>query len=367
MAGQAEAKVEMAPEESIAGALEAMSVRRCSTLTELWGLAVGDVRAAVSARFVVAPKLRVLEHHDLAPALIVYDPGLAVIGLVEFLDLGSAHLVTELTQHIDRAAYLRQLCLIEGERARKHALTVELVLVLRGGEALDYEDRVGTVLRRIARETGYFRVIGVNLLYEQPDGTYRESDVRRAFCWLLADTRKWLAGARESEPPRLSLKLVNYRLPGVRKYRFAAEAAFHVIHGSNGSGKTSLSESLELLATGTVERLQREPAYFPNVRYRPKGTAPGQPLSAARLALHSRSSGSSRGARAVVAEQPPSPDASDHRVLWRPETPPLLSADSFRLDQVLMDRLVRCDEVTRAALFLRAFFPEDRPLFDALA
>src|SRR5207248_1762649 len=44
----------------------------------------------------------------------------------------------------------------------------------------------------------------------------------------------------------------------------------------------------------------------------------------------------------------------------------MASAASFRLDQVLMDALVRGSEADRAVIFLKAFFPEDRPLFDKL-
>jgi len=58
----------------------------------------------------------------------------------------------------------------------------------------------------------------------------------------------------------------------------------------------------------------------------------------------------------------------DRKLTWNDAQSKLAlrSAASFRLDQPTMDTLVRNSDAERAALFLRAFFPADRPLFDNL-
>jgi len=120
-----------------------------------------------------------------------------------------------------------------------------------------------------------------------------------------------------------------------------------VIHGHNGTGKSSLAESIELVMTGTAERLKNKP-HLGQIIW------PGSKKPATQITLNY-----SDGRRAAVFKieegLAPSPLAGD------------MSGDSFRLDQTLMDRLARMDPARRAETFLSAYFPGQRPIFQEAA
>jgi len=65
------------------------------------------------------------------------------------------------------------------------------------------------------------------------------------------------AGAPETTFPGMpsELCLLHFRLRGLRRWRFAPNRMLHVVHGHNGSGKSSVVEALELITTGKVERI----------------------------------------------------------------------------------------------------------------
>ena len=227
---------------------------------------------AVSAAFAPAAKLRVQAHHDVEPAILVYDPCLGTIGLVEVIETDED--ADELESLIERAAYLRQLALLEAAQSRppRRALTVELVIVFTASCRAEGAQKAGAILRGIARDTGYLETIGVSLLQQGEDGTFTPSAVRSAFPWLLVETRRWYQSQKGSADgrSRWTLELDNYRQAGKRVYTMTDGACLHLVHGYNGTGKSSFTEALELLLTGRIDRLEaaRQAVYFPVVRYR---------------------------------------------------------------------------------------------------
>jgi hypothetical protein len=52
--------------------------------------------------------------------------------------------------------------------------------------------------------------------------------------------------------------LLNYRLPGVRRWELKSNRV-HLLSGANGTGKSSIAEALELVVTGSVERIKTDP------------------------------------------------------------------------------------------------------------
>ncbi len=383
--------------ERIAAGLEALGVRRFDSIDTLlaWEPDIATCASQVTAGLTIRPSIRIQEHHDITPALFVYDPFLGTIGLVEVLpedalcdsqveqnsraDASSTKTearpprVTEsIREFIDRAAYFRQLCLLQAERTETQAHSIELVIVFQRTHPLETKTDAATVLHALSSETGYMRSIGVNLLDEDPDGGF--SQLRQTFPWLLTATRKWFGSARmkrdasSSENLPWSIALRNYRIAGGRRYKMVP-GRFHLMHGSNGSGKSSLSEALELLLTRSIERLERKEKtrYFSFVRHRPSSTSPAVPAPSTPAKAVLRMSTAQSPIRARVSICPPVPGVEEERRhRWNPLPAALLPmAASFRLDQRLMDFIIQASDGERAALFLKAYFPADQPALKA--
>lgn len=368
--------------ERLAAALDAAGVTRVSSIDALLALTASTATSAsqVSAGFALSPSIRVQEHHDIQPALFVYDPFLGTIGLVEILPRDAVcasqpsstapRVLEEVRAFIDRAAYFRQLCLLHAERAGMQAFNIELAIVFQREHPPEARADAASVLQKLSSETGYMRSIGVNLLEEDADGGFTQW--AQAFPWLLMATRKWFASARmrrdtnSGENRPWSVELENYRHPGRRLYKLKP-GRVHLLHGHNGSGKSSLCEALELLLTRAIERLDRKDKaqYFSFVRHRPAAAAPGsEPATPARVVLKVESD---PRLTAEVEVHPPSASGEDERRhAWSLETvAPLPSAASFRLDQRLMDFVIQTSDGQRAALFLKAYFPGDQSALDA--
>lgn len=363
--------------QRLASTLATVGLHGCSSVEELLKFdGGGDKRNVPTAAYLVAPRIRVQAHHDIEPAMLVYDPYLGTIGLVEVLAGGdTGDYQREFDRLIERTAYLRQLSLLAAEPRRQRALTVELVIVMPREHAVGAGLSVSEILRQVARETGYLEAIGVSLLYESANGGFATTDVQRAFAWLLAATRRWFADVaphgEAAAPNGWQLLLDNYRHQGRRTFTFVDDATLHVVHGYNGTGKTSFTEALELLLTGRVDRLEAagQKFYFPVVRFRGAQLlqASGSPAvvtddtdAAVELLV-----GQTRLVKVTVSKVAEDGDSLDRtRTGADTEPPPLLSAAaSFRLDQPTMDGLVRNSDAERASLFLRAFFPTEGRLF----
>ena len=329
-------------------------LRQAATVQE-FRIASGDVR------YLLEPKIRVAGHHDLRADMLVYDPVLGSLGLVEVAD-GTSTPGPWIESAVDRATYLRHLLLREldasGGPSAPRALAVELVLVWASASASSgpLESSISDTLTKVARETAYLHSIGVNVLRHSPGPQgFLPQDLRRAFSWLLCWTKRWYG--RQADPPTqsaqpspglASIRLENYRLRGRRILQLEPSARTHIVHGQNGSGKSSLVEALELISTGSVERIgkiadpsARQASYEAVIRN-------GDSTDKACVTLGFRGA-ADREYRIGRTDSPPSP--LDEK----------MAAVSFRLDEEVMDRLSRGSDAERARLFLDGFFPEESP------
>ena len=355
----------------------AYALKPCSSVAELFkdtGTAAPERRGG----FVQNATLVVGRHFDLDVGILICDPALRTIGLVQVVEHSEAtptkpassstgdgaggELQTDatpdsrVTELVDQAAYVRHLMLNEPAAFDGLAPAVELVLVVPP-EPPECLARVQGTLRHLIRRTAHLHAIGVSILSPAAEVAPRftPEQLRRAFSWLLTATRAWYglerpAGTNDQSFSGLGkLHLSSYRLPGKWTWELAPEHKIHLVHGHNGSGKSSLVEALELALTGKVVRLgpdatpERLRSIVRNERACDEAT-----IRLTDLAGH----------------------AKDDYIVGRcangvfPEFS--LPAASFRLDQGLMDRLVRNDDVERAKTFNAAFFSTEAAGYDSL-
>lgn len=319
---------------------------------------------------------------------------------------------SDIEQAIHDAIHLRQLL---RERARtgrprpktgnsRTAYNVELVLVVTrssksGARSKNSLANVGDKLRKIMARTGFLHAIGVSVLSVPADrassGNIDPGDLRRAFPWLLRDVRKWFAGRgnkrnRQPATPPLaldSLELRDFRVAGLRKWTPNSDDSstrrretLHLIHGQNGSGKSSLTEAIEIALTDKLDRLQESPSQPPdyvnvltNRQRRAKAKAKDSEVVAeVSLIVDASPASTSQGSspsntveltcRVTGNSDAPicqlmGPDELWEQLRGTPDQPRFQSAGSFRLDQVFSDLLTRSTPADRAKLFMDAFFP----------
>ena len=339
-----------------------------------------------AARFLRNPKLRMARHFDLAPAFLVLDPTLGSLGIVEMAlpsNPRKEKAAVVVQRHVDTATYARHLLLRDRELKGRKALSVELVLLTANEtpEERTFFDEIGNALRLAQRDSDSLYHIGVGVLcYSGGEQPFKDR-LRRAFPWLLKATHRWFksddakprkiaatetaamaslptaqAPRTEPTPPAMpepplrrlrGVTLSNYRLPGTRQL-VLTDATVHLVHGANGSGKSSIVEALELVSTGRVDRLElvQEKAYEDVIKNHDAG-----PGAAATITLAWAS-----GGRPAVDDKPQSVAAGR----LPDDVAPPVEASSFRLDQPLMDKLIGRYPHERARDFLRAFFPEAR-------
>jgi energy-coupling factor transporter ATP-binding protein EcfA2 len=265
---------------------------------------------------------------------------------------------------IDKACYLRHLFLGDAEtknartsvKDRIQARGVELVVVC----ANDLKTDFGNTLRKIAEKTDYLYSIGVNLLTISGSGSegtqknsreekyFDENDLDRAFSWLLPKTREWYKSIPVKGGASLSeITLNNFRLPGQRILTLDKEKKIHLVHGHNGSGKSSIAEALEMVVTGKSERLRDIPDYEKVIRNKDSYSDPNNHASVA-----------------IKKEGQKEKKFKVKKTLSPKPRPGKLNATSFRLNQGVMAWLTREDDSDRANVFIDAFFPKDRKIVE---
>lgn len=284
---------------------------------------------------------------------IIHDHDLGTIGLVHVIPNEEKHPATWIKDRIEAACYLRHICL-EGTPQNRPHVSVELVFVLQE------EDRatsvvLGSALRDLIERSSLLHTIGIGVLVDQvrPD----DQAIRRAFPWLLRATRSWLGSRREtvkrsSEISFISLHLENFRLAGPRRLRLRNDSSLQVVHGQNGSGKSSLSEALELVVTGKIARIGSDrnsgDKDYDHI-LRPRGSAAAAPVLKLNAGTVTEQSfmigkGGIEGSEPLAAGLHPL---------------------SFRLDQHEAAMMSRSSREERAATFLEAFFPEKKHLVES--
>lgn len=276
-------------------------------------------------------RIRVSEQVDLEMDALIRDGELGSLGVVHRVDAR-----TDVRRLIDQAAYLRHL-LVEEMRstanANRPAYAVEVVLALPGDDA----PNLGETLRTILRDGTYLHAVGVNVWSRENGSLADPAAVRRAFSWLLAETERWFRSRPSAATPRQELQrltLHDFRVAGPRVFEFGDDHQLHVVHGHNGSGKSSVCEALELLATGKVARLD------------------GQDHDAC---LANREAGPS-GAATIAIRQGREERRWTVAAAGISEPLGTMNPNAFRLDQTVADQLTHSTSADRARLFLSAFF-----------
>ena len=306
------------------------------------------------ARYMREPALRLALHFDIEPTFLVLDPLLGTLGVVELVmpEKKRMNEVSALVRrHVDRATYLRHLLLRNQKtEPEKRPLSVELVF-LTAEPVSGVLDAIGATLRSLLQDTDSLFHVGIGILCHGREGAHFEKQLRRAFPWLLTATRSWLGSKRANADltvnaaPRAlrQLTLRNYRLAGTREISLA-NTRVHLMHGANGSGKSSIAEALEIVTCGTVERLILSSAD----RYDAviKNATSTDPASVQLRWIDSENRIVDDKVRTVGEKGISEPlDAT-------------IPVGSFRLDQALMDRLIGRTTHERAKMFMDAFFPE---------
>lgn len=326
------------------------------------------------------PNLRLESHFRLPHDLLVYDRCLGSLGVVHVVR-GEPGAATDLVSHAtQQAGYARYLFCRRvnhddtGGMADKSgtAINVEVVFIVedksRNGTRL--MRAVSERLKRLARDGPLLHDVGVHVL--RASRVDHPVDIRQGFCWLLQATRAWYGHVAQDrlgkEVRRLrEFTLQNFRLPGERVLKLEPAARVHIISGRNGSGKTALSESFELALSGSIERLnpfaesaeaELPPTHGPDV---------GRESSTDyRQTLMNRDS---KGRLEITADFLSAEQWSSEigeRGLTLEGLEPQVDADSFRLDQRLMDRLMSARPAARMRTFATAFFPQEteQPLLE---
>jgi recombinational DNA repair ATPase RecF len=304
-------------------------------------------------------RVRIFEQFDLHADGIIKDCEVGAIGLLQVVPAPDAAETGSARQSrfrewfrrcIDEAAYLRHL-LVEDTRedgggTRRQPYTVELVFIERekNDPALSF---AAGELRTLMYETTFLHAIGVNIWrcpLEDP------ASLRRALAWLLEETRSWLRQSGPGQAPLIRMKALSvehFRLAGRRELPLDSGQTLHVVHGHNGSGKSSLVEALELAVTGKVERIEE--------RRREQNAT-----NTYRTILTNRHLASTAAATVTLTCEPPLAQETRHVSddgIGAPLCPQMRAA-AFRIDQRLADRLAAGTSADRARLFLEAFFPE---------
>lgn len=313
-------------------------------------------KQAKGPRYLVAPKLRFAHHFDIEPSLALCEPFSQIFGIVHILD--DQKISKNVHKAVIDAAYLRHLLARKAYLQRHRAPTVELVLVSYRAQSSDAAaDEIHSVLRKSVREGDVLHAIGVGHLHLTPndriDGTVFEAAFRRAFPWLLCAVQTWFAQEHESTATAASfgrlesLTLNNFRIRGSRTFEFCQSdhLRLHLAHGHNGSGKSSLSEAIELIRTGKIERL----GYESETDY-------------AQILCHSKGDGGASLIPKVACTSDPETlliNQQGCEIPWHKCDLDRHPA-SFRLDQTVMDYLTRPEnKARRADTFLKAFFAEE--------
>ncbi|MBF0309319.1 MAG: AAA family ATPase [Magnetococcales bacterium] len=294
-----------------------------------------------TAGFLEHPKLEWANHFSAECDLFVCDAELGCLGFViDVTTLTAQTIKTRLRKQVNQAAYVRHLLLSRLKEGEELPLSVDLVLLLKPNAM----PSVASTLQEMARTGDQMYAIGINLLPIN-EGGLETGDFTRAFSWLLLETRSWFNTlSSNGSLSDFKLTLENYRAIQKRSLTFTrTNRDLKLVYGRNGTGKSTLTESLELLLTGRVERLDRDKTAHPLLD-----------------AIRSQSN---------LAAEPKIRLGTMHVTVTKTglKPPPkvtLPSAAAFRLDQVVMNRLAIMGDTERAKVLLEAFFPEATTLVE---
>jgi len=366
---------------------------------------------------------------EVRPHGILLDRSLGTLALIQICegsgDSAAQQRVVEQVCH--DAIHVRQVLRHDarkGQAYEKSSFGVELVLVVPShsddGESASASSplaEIAETLRAIMARSGFLHTIGVSVLPvathhgrakgKAGQNAFNASDLRRAFPWLLKDVQTWLEEQQpgvETDPaaPMVlrSIELEDFRVAGSRIWapfdaggddklsKEQADQRLHLMHGANGSGKSSFTEAVELALTDRVDRLEDAPgrtlSYREVLTNRKRRTEarPGEPEPVATVRLKvQKPEADPQGPRTTLtcrvgkavgeSEIEVEGDASDRgnyreRLRGSRDRSRFLDAGSFRLDQVFIDKMIHFTPGQRASLFLKAFFQDRTERVDAI-
>lgn len=302
-----------------------------------------------AAGFCLRPQWRMAGHFSPSADALVIDGSLGTLGLIHVFGSGNDSTPDQLASALEQAVYVRHLLLTDPELGQALPYVVELVIATTPESPV--RQQLGELLRRTARENPYAGTIGVNVLfYRGPTERFHHHDLRRAFPWLLRATTDWfkaLETPKDDPCDLLDIKLFNYRLPQSRTLKIhPLTGLVHLVHGYNGSGKSSLVEALEFAMQGRIERLG---SLDPRTDYD-------------RIIRH-RGADKEAFVELSLSGRLPTPRWTVGASDGPPPLAPHCHVTSYRLDQTFMYQLAGLDQAGRAEAFLRAFFPEEADLY----
>src|ERR1043166_1007143 len=221
-------------------------------------------------------EIRVSQELDVEGDGLVADHTLGTLAILHWLNAGVS-MGAEIRKHLDRAAYLRHLLVQESQRHRSPPFAVEVVFGTSTGGAAAQNLRL--TFDFVLPSSSHLYSVGVNLwCHDHEKGFEDPRLVRRAVPWLLVHTDTWLRNRAANSPAGnnsyelTELSLTNFRSLVSTTWHLGRSPQsdrdksdrdesqrLHLMHGHNGSGKSSLAEALELLVTGTVARIQKTP------------------------------------------------------------------------------------------------------------
>ena len=288
-------------------------------------------------------------------------------GLIADHNTGTLAILQIAKQDYDFARAIRDVValrhsLLQNQGFIQQTYSVELVFVMdaRGEKALA---GLSSELQENMKETSYLHAIGINLLRcdsEEPD----KAAVRRAFPWLLTDVRRWyqsddfakrfLSESQKEVRKLKSLSLDNFRLSDKRKWSKSQGHKLHLIHGHNGTGKSTFSEAYELLVTGKLDRLDDEIDYRTILRHRDSSDTDENSHSPSPAKIEVEFAASEDQETWIVGENGLEPRGESKREFLE------IDSGSFRMEQGFADDLVRTGRGIQVGRFLSAFFPDEK-------
>lgn len=316
-------------------------------------------------------------HHDMQADAFVLDPELGSVGVVHCLGLDAKVRDVDLSDWIEKAAYLRHLM---GSRVDTHRVSgqsgafvpsVELVFVVDAGASAAL-GLLRQTLRRFKEESALLHAIGINMaVVPEETGASAAEGFERGFAWLVRDIRAWFtapanlvagpsgaAGRGKVGAGWTKLVTRDFRVRGQRSWTRAqrpkpAESTdlplLHVMHGPNGSGKSSLAEAFEFVVTGRSTRLRTEDQ-SPLVFRADVGVQP-------KMATVELRSGSETEIREVTLQSRQDSSGTNGN--------PNSGGSVLRFDQEVGDRLIRKDQKERMAYWLETYFPRHKKTWRA--
>ncbi|MBF0213392.1 MAG: AAA family ATPase [Magnetococcales bacterium] len=307
-------------------------------------------------------KLKIAKHFEIQPDFLIYISELNNYGLVWVVsEKNGKNLDERLKEYLSQAVYVRHLLTDRNKNNDSKLICppppVHVVVVLPR-ESLS---GIAEFLRSLVNESEFFHTIDLHLLpwkKSETEKLFTEYDLEKAFCWLLSATRRWyrrlleerksssVASAPSSSPSDdrffLRLEIKNYRAMCGRILELSDKPELHLLHGPNGSGKTSLAEVIELCLTGRLERLHSEKGRYLDVLRHSQGNEP-----IIKIMGKNKSTDFTVTNNGIVEP------------LWKGSI-----AASFLLNQEVMHKLSMSGAEQRAKLFLEAFFPQEKTLLD---